>query len=185
MKVASRLDNEPELLAQAQGGDGDAFMTLVQHYDDRLRGLAWRILGDQSAMDDALQDAYLKAYKAIGTFRYDASFYSWMNRIVHNTCIDIVRRRRNVYSLEFAESVVDYRAQTEEQVARGSVVAQALSELHPDQRWAVLLVDGQGLSYDEAAEVIGVQRGTVASRLNRGRAEMRRLLGHDLEGGRS
>jgi RNA polymerase sigma-70 factor, ECF subfamily len=151
------------------------FGLLLQQHDDRMRALAYGMLGNRTAMDDALQDAYLKAWRARATFRADSSFATWLHRIVANTCIDHLRRRRPTVPLEVVEPVDDDPG-AEQRIGAVDELQAALDLLHPDQRLAVLLVDGEGLSYDEAAEVMGVAHGTVASRLNRGRAAVRRTL---------
>ena len=88
---------EPESLHLKRACEGDpaAFTALVRLYDPQLRAYAYRLLRDGMLMDDALQNAYLAAFRSIGRFRGDASFKNWMYRIVQNACIDLIRKRRN------------------------------------------------------------------------------------------
>ncbi len=80
------------LLADAQGGDQRAFSLLLRHLDERMRALAWKMLGDRDRMDDALQEAYAKAWRSLASFRGDADFGTWLYRITYNACLDELRR---------------------------------------------------------------------------------------------
>lgn len=170
--------DDQRLVAAAQAGDVAAFSELISRYDDRMRGLAWQLLGDRVAMDDVLQDAYLKAFRSLGGFRQDAAFSSWLYRIVQTTCIDRHRRRarRPQVSLEVVADPRDHAADPATEVARRDALRSALGELPEDQMAAVLLVDAEGLSYAEAAEMLDVAAGTIASRVNRARTKLRMSL---------
>lgn len=169
---------EPGLAQRAAAGDTDAFTRLVQENDDRMRAIAYRLLGSPSAMDDALQAAYLKAFRAIGTLRDDQGFTPWLRRIVINCCHDINRQqaRRSEVFIEAAAGL-PATDEVEERLDHRDQLTAALRTLPSDMRAAVVLVDGEGLSYAEAAATLGIERGTVASRLNRGRAALRHQLG--------
>lgn len=137
-------------------------------------------------MDDVLQEAYLKAYQSLPRFRGGASFATWLNRIVANTCIDHCRKRsrRPVVPLEaMSMTVADEEPGADQRLAERSALNQALAGLPADQRMAVLLVDGEGLTYDQAADVLGTRPGTIASRLSRGRSTLRAALGADRQEG--
>src|SRR6266850_352519 len=82
----------PDLLRRAKAGDERAFTEIVRHYDHRLRALAYRLLGDRTAMDDALQDAYVKAFRALPGFREDAALGTWLYQITYRACVDLQRR---------------------------------------------------------------------------------------------
>jgi RNA polymerase sigma-70 factor, ECF subfamily len=135
-------------------------------------------------MDDALQDAYLKAFRALPSFRSESSVASWLYRIVYNSCLDQLRRARvrGHASLEDLVEPPDPRPDPADVATHRHDLAAALASLPPDMRAAVLLVDAEGLDYQEAAEVLGVARGTVASRLNRARAHLRSALVAGTEG---
>ena len=158
------------LVDRARGGDRDAFAVLVRQHDPMLRALAFRMLGDRHAMDDALQDAYLRAFRSIESFRGGSAIATWLYRIVYTSCIDQLRRRRPL------EELSDLPAR-HETIDEGIDLARAMSELTPQHRAAVMLVDAQGFSYDEAARITGVPAGTVKSRLSRAHRILRDSLG--------
>ena len=175
--------SDGELVDRALAGDQRAFTDLVRRYDDRLRGLAFRILGDRHRMDDAMQEAYLRAYRNLHRFRRDAELGSWLYRIVHNACIDELRRMgRRPAPVDTAEPRWDGpsgAADPERTVVASDRARRALDALPEDQRATVLLVDGEGFDNITAAAILEVAPGTVASRLSRGRAAMRRALAED------
>ena len=164
---------------RATGGDVDAFYSLISLHDRGLRGLAYRLLGDRDAMDDALQESYLKAFRALAKFSGDSAFKSWLYRIVYNTCLDELRRRRNVGALPVEPDLElpDRRPDPAELATEKLDLAAAVASLSPETRAAVLLVFVDGMDYRSAAEALGISRGTLASRLHRGRAALRRALG--------
>lgn len=178
--MTTMLEVQPENLhlRRAREGDQVAFTALIRTHDAQLRAYAYRILRDRDLMEDALQNAYLSAYRAIGRFRGDASFKNWMYRIVHNACIDIIRRRRDHTEL-FEDSAVSMD-HSEAGIARTDLLA-AFGRLSVEHRAVLVLIDVEGLDYAEAADILAVPLGTVRSRLNRARAAMRELLGGEHE----
>ncbi|MBN1321119.1 MAG: sigma-70 family RNA polymerase sigma factor [Thermoleophilia bacterium] len=201
--------NRPRGGDHTRGGDhaGDrvttVFMDLVQRHDPGLRMLAYRLLQDRMEMDDAMQDAYLKAFRSLPQFRGEAQTRTWLYRIVYNTCLDRLRsrrRRREVGLGALADGAggrdgdlcgegcaAAYAARRvlpdssshpdpAEWVARHSDLAGALASLPEDQRATVLLVDAAGLTYEEAAEVLGVRPGTIGSRLSHARSVLQTVL---------
>lgn len=165
---------------RALAGDQRCFTELVRRYDDRLRGLAFKMLGDRHRMDDAMQEAYLRAYRSLHRFRRDAELGSWLYRIVHNVCIDELRRAgRRPPPVDTSEPMWDGPGGgtgPEQAVVTADRATRALAALPEDQRATVLLVDGEGFDNVTAARILEVAPGTVASRLSRGRAAMRRVL---------
>jgi len=180
--VQRPMEIDPAVLARARRGDQRAFALLVRHYDDGLRALAYRLLGDRDRMDDALQEAYVRAFRALPSFRGDSAVGTWLYRIAYNACIDELRRERQVVPLESVRERPDPRPGPGELLPVRRLLADALAALPAPDRAAVLLVDAQGFDYRSAAEILGVPEGTVASRLNRTRAVLRRFLSDDLEG---
>jgi RNA polymerase sigma-70 factor (ECF subfamily) len=179
--LSARSPADAPLLDQIRGGDRRAFTTLVRQHDSRLRGLAYRVLsGDRDRMDDALQDAYVRAFSALDEFRRDGDFGTWLYRIAYNACIDELRRARRRpepidtnaarWDRPSAASPPDTLAVTADTTAR------ALASLSEAQRVTVVLVDGEGFDQESAARILGVAPGTVASRLSRARTLMRRSL---------
>jgi RNA polymerase sigma-70 factor (ECF subfamily) len=170
--------DERELVARATDGDVDAFYSLISRHDHGLRGLAYRLLGDRDAMDDALQESYLKAFRALPGFSGDSTFKSWLYRIVYNTCLDELRRIRKmgILPIESAAGRPDQRSDPGDLATEKIDLAAALASLSPETRAAVLLVYVDGMDYESAKEILGIPRGTLASRLLRGRAQLRRAL---------
>jgi RNA polymerase sigma-70 factor (ECF subfamily) len=173
-----------DLVERAAAGDAGAFIEVLQQHDQRLRTLAARLLaGDAQAIDDVLQNAYLQAFRAMPDFRHDADVGTWLYGITYNACIDEVRRNHGRPMPTNAEDVLrdtptpgaapDVRATVADTVRR------ALAALPPDQRAAVVLVDGEGFDHATAARLLGVAPGTVASRLSRARSAIRRQIGED------
>lgn len=180
--------DERELIQAAQRGNLDAFNELVLRLQTQVYNVAYRIMGDEDSAADATQEAFIAAYRAIGSYR-GGSFRAWLMRIVTNACYDELRRRkrRPVSSLE-ALSVVD--AAPGETLVNGAEDPEAyaqrqdlnrsiqtgLQTLPPEQRLALVLSDVQGYNYEEIAGITGVSLGTVKSRLSRARAKMRDYL---------
>jgi RNA polymerase sigma-70 factor, ECF subfamily len=174
------------IVIAARRGDDHAFARIVEHYDARLRMLAFQVLRDGDAMDDALQDAYISAFRALPKFRGDAALSSWLYRIVYNACLALVRRRlpQPVDDAGGADPSGSGAPDPFDAAASRSSLASALAKLPPEQRAAVVLVLWDGLDYESAAHVLGVPVGTVSSRLTNGRARLRRLLTDSEEAGR-
>ncbi len=171
-----REGSDDRLVDAARTGDRTAFGTLLRRHDDQMRALAWTVLRDGAAMDDALQDAYLKAFRNLGGFRGDARFSTWLHRIVYRTCLDHVRRRRHVVPLEETPEHPATGVGADDRVSEQMRLAAALAALDPETAAAVVLVDRDGHTYDEAGVVLGIAAGTVASRLHRGRRALRAAL---------
>lgn len=180
------------LLRAHVAGDPDAFGVLFARHRDRLWSVALRTSGDPEEAADALQDALVSAFRRAGTFRGDSAVSTWLHRIVVNACLDR-HRRRKVRRLEPLPEDLDNRADAgalgqpsagdhtdPADVAvdheRRAVVLRALATLPVDQRAALVLVDMEGYSVDEAASILGCASGTVKSRCSRGRARLVPLL---------
>jgi RNA polymerase sigma-70 factor (ECF subfamily) len=164
--------------------DADTFWSLVQPYDRGLRALAYRLVGDRDLMDDVLQEAYLRAFRALSSLRGREAVGSWLYRIVYNASMDQLRKRQRAphVPLEDVPDRPDPAPDPGEVAAGRGDLAAALESLPPLMRAVVLLVDAEGLSYEEAGAIIGVPKGTVASRLSRAREVLRRALGTNTEG---
>jgi RNA polymerase sigma-70 factor (ECF subfamily) len=179
----STTSTDVELVELAQQGDRTAFDELLRRHDDRMRALAFRLLADRHRMDDALQDAYLNAFRGLGKFRPGSDFGPWLYRITYNACIDELRRRkRHPVAAEAAEDIASTQPGPEQVVSTSEAVRQALADLPIDQRVTVVLVDAEGFDHNQAAEILGVAPGTVASRLHRARTKLRRILWDSLHG---
>jgi RNA polymerase sigma-70 factor, ECF subfamily len=180
--VADPPKGEKRLLKRARAGDVEAFETLIAHHDATMRRLAYSMLTSEAAMDDVLQTAYVRAFTALAKFDGRSSFGTWLHRIVANAAVDELRRvaRRGEVDLDaLAGPAVASSADVAGDAARRLDLAGALAALPDELRVVVLMVDAEGYSYDEVAEVVGIPPGTVASRLSRARAALRpALAGH-------
>jgi RNA polymerase sigma-70 factor, ECF subfamily len=174
------LDREAALVDRARRGDQEAFTALLRHHDPGLRSLAFRVLGDRERMDDALQEGYVRAFRALPRFRGEARFGTWLYRIVYNACLNELARSRRLAAVPLEEG--DLASDPVSELSRRRDLAEALAALAPEDRAAVLLVDAQGFDYREAASVLGVPTGTVASRLHRARKALRLALGEGAAG---
>ena len=181
---------EISLIETAQRGDLDAFNQLILNFQDMMYRIALRTLNDEAAADDATQNAMIQAFRNIKSFR-GGSFRSWLARVTVNASYDEMRRwrRQPAVSLEQVNSdgeeieslpwLMDLSAGPEEQMdsteLRGALQA-CVKSLIPDYRLVVILVDVEGLSYEEAARVANIPVGTVKSRLARARMQLRKTL---------
>jgi RNA polymerase sigma-70 factor, ECF subfamily len=170
--------DDAALLRAHVAGDRHAFGELVQRHRDRLWAVAIRTLGDREDAADAVQDALISAYRAADRFRGDSAVTTWLHRIVVNACLDRARRRQARPTVPLPEVETAVRMSVEPDRDTGLVVRAALAELPPDQRAALVLLDIEGYSVAEIAEILGVAEGTVKSRCARGRARLAVLLGH-------
>ena len=173
--------DDTELMTRHLGGDPAAFGMLVARHRDRAWSVALRTVGDSQEASDAVQDAFLSAYRAASTFRSDAKFSTWLHRIVVNACLDRMRRSRVRATVPLDDTAAALVADPYDAIGRSDLAADigaALAKISEDQRVAIVLVDVQGLPVDEVAELLGVPAGTVKSRCHRGRAALAEHLGY-------
>jgi len=182
--------DEHGLINAAQKGDLDAFNRLVLAYQDVVYTQAYRVLGEPQAADDASQEAFISAYRGLRSFR-GGSFKAWLLRIVTNACYDELRRKQrrpttpleplNSEDEEIESSVwmADPAESPEERITRnelGRAIQNCLDRLPLEFRLIVVLVDVQGMDYQEASDVVRKPVGTVKSRLSRARMRMKDCL---------
>jgi RNA polymerase sigma-70 factor (ECF subfamily) len=180
--AARSASSDADLLTSHIDGDPHAFSEIVRRHRDRMWAVALRTLGDPDEAADAVQDAFVSAYRKAGSFRGDAAVTTWLHRIVVNACLDRMRRKsiRPVADdelVEAAERDTPIPDQTGDRDVSMEVTA-ALKLLPADQRAALVLVDMMGYSVEDAAQVLGVPTGTVKSRCARGRAKLAPILSH-------
>jgi RNA polymerase sigma-70 factor (ECF subfamily) len=178
----SRLDDlrevpDQELLSAHCTGDPDAFGELFRRHRDRMWALALRTTRDPEVASDALQEAFIAAFRGADSYRGDAAFATWLHRIVVNSCLDRLRRIKPITRMADAElsALADNHDQHHNVEIKLDIRA-ALEQLPEGQRMALILVDMHGLSIVEAAGVLDVAQGTIKSRCARGRAAMATLL---------
>jgi RNA polymerase sigma-70 factor (ECF subfamily) len=165
-------------VASAAAGRQIAFEVIVREYDERLRTFTFGLLRDRDAMDDVLQDVYLKAYRALPGFRGESRLSTWLFRIAYTTCMSRLRAsgRETPFDpdLDGAEPVSP--EDLVEQISLRGQLAAALATLPAELRASLLLVHREGLSYEESATILGIAPGTVGWRLNAARKRLASAL---------
>lgn len=168
-----------ELLRRHVDGDADAFNHLVRRHGDRLWAVALRTLGNRDDAADAVQEAWLSAFRSAATFRGDAAVTTWLHRITVNACLDRARRAKVRAADPLPpDGISDPRDRLGERETALDMLA-ALRQLPTEQAAALVLVDVEGWPVADAAEILEVPVGTVKSRCARGRARLAaHLLGN-------
>lgn len=184
---AQPLDAESHLIGRCLTGEQGAWEELVQAHTKRVYAICYRFTNSDSEAQDLTQDVFLRIFRTLGSFRAgEGSFTVWLTRLTRNLLVDHYRRTKNervTDAIEERLSVLEEKtaqhARTDGLLAGREASEQlqaALQKLSPELREAVILRDLQELEYREIARVLDVPEGTVKSRLNRGRAELARVL---------
>jgi RNA polymerase sigma-70 factor (ECF subfamily) len=174
--------SDEALITMFQAGDRSTYRVLVDRHRERVRNVVFSIFRDVDMVDDMAQEVFIKAYEALPNFRFESSFYTWLYRITVNKARDEMRKRKvkRFFSLDLMTEQKEHHpalqtpAPTDMGVA--DMVAHALDKLPEKFRLPVILKDIEGLSYDEIAEALECEVGTVKSRLSRARAMLRGIL---------
>lgn len=170
---------DSELIKRSRQGDVEAFNFLVERYHKEILNLAFRMLGNLPDAEDICQNSWLEAWETVGRFR-GGSFRSWILHITANNCRDEFRRRKRRTNISATDipppSIVDPKADTASRHEIVDEVKKSLLQLPYEQRLAITLREFNALSYDEIARVMKCSTGTVRSRLNRGRINLRNIL---------
>jgi RNA polymerase sigma-70 factor, ECF subfamily len=176
---------DAELIERAKAGDANAFGALVERYQRRVVGVAMAVVHDQEDALELAQETFVRAFENIAKFESRSSFSTWLYRIAANIAIDFRRRERRHPTLRGEEAETEIQrlpsrigdsfkeAQRSELARR---IADALGQLTPEHRAAILLREVEGLSYDEISDVLQCPRGTVMSRLHYARNHLRQIL---------
>ena len=163
----------------AKRRDHQAFALIVNAHQERLNALVYHIVQDPEATQDVVQDALLRAYRALPQFRGEAALGTWLYRIAFTASMDHLRRqgrRRELIRQDPWPADAAVQHDDAERAGMQDVIAQGLSALPADQRLTLLLVDREDLTYREVATIMGVSPGTVCSRLQRAREKLRVAL---------
>jgi len=188
--------NVDALVTRAKSGDTDAFSEIVTCYERFVYNTACRVLTASglsvAEADDIAQDSLIKAWRSISTFRGECSFSTWLFRVTVNTARDVIRTnaRRPVVSLtrsddddeepEIWDVPVTSGDEIPEEAAERretiEAVRRAVESLPDDQRQVIVLRDIHGLPYDEISRILGTEVGTIKSRINRGRTNLKKIL---------
>ena len=180
--------SDEELVTRSIGGDADSFNQLVLRWERPIYALAYRQLGREEDARDVCQETFLRAFRAIGGFRGQAKFSSWLYRIALNLCRDWARRQRRTPVVQMPDDTDAIEAamarepveSPEDIVGRHDLtrlVEKAMAKLPEEQRTAIIMKEYHGLTFQEIADLVGCPLSTVKTRLYQGLAVLRRELG--------
>ena len=175
------MKDQENIIARARRGDADAFEQLVAAYRDQVFRLALRMCGNEADADEVAQEAFLSAWKALPNFRGDSQFSTWLYQLTTHAAIDLMRREKRQIA---AEDITEVSApdpapgpqQQAEQSETRQAVRDAMAQLSPEYRQIVVLRFLQELSYEEIGAVLKLPPGTVKSRLNRAKSQLKGIL---------
>ncbi|MEW6062053.1 MAG: sigma-70 family RNA polymerase sigma factor [Bacteroidota bacterium] len=175
--------SDDSLIMLFQSGEKSVFRYLVHRYQEKVRNLIFSIFNEADVVDDLAQEVFIKAYEGLQNFRFQSSFYTWLYRIAVNRSRDEMRRRKvkKFFTFQSVESTTNLKIENlmtttfdDEQLRE--TIEQSLNRLPEKYRLPIILKDIDGMSYDEIAEVLGCEVGTVKSRLSRGRTMLKEML---------
>jgi len=169
---------ERALVLAAQGGDNAAFAGLVHRHQRRAYAVARAIVLSHDDAEDAVQEGFLHAFRALERFRPEQAFGAWLHRIVANAALDIARRKKVRDADELPETLSSPHHDPAESAELRSRLASALSTLGERQRAVIVLHDVEGYKHAEIGTLLGIPEGTARSDLHHARAHLRRLLGN-------
>ncbi len=186
-ETAQRLDAEIHLVEQCLAGEQSAWEELIQTYSRRVYAICYRFTNSDNESQDLTQEVFLRVFRSLGSFRSgEGCFAVWLTRLTRNLLVDHYRRTKRDRLTDGIDDKLSVLEERTAQVSRtdgllagreaGELLQAALQKLSPELREAVILRDLQELEYREIASVLNVPEGTVKSRLNRGRAELAKVL---------
>jgi len=181
---------DEELVARSRGGDLDSFNQLVLRWERPIYALAYRVIGREEEARDVAQETFLRAFRALGGFKGQAKFSSWLYRITLNLCRDWMRRERRTPVAQAPEGIdiIDLAGageaveSIEDVVSRrqvGRAVERAMALLPEEQRTAIIMKEYHGLTFQEIADLLDCPLSTVKTRLYQGLSVLRKQLEHD------
>ena len=172
------LDDDFSLVKRFIDGDESAFAVLVQRHKEKVRNIVYLTMSSSNSVDDIAQDVFLTVYRNLNNFRFESQFTTWLYRITVNKCKDYMRKIkiRNIFTpLKEAEERTDDISAPESNDIKG-IVQKAIGKLPEKLRIPLLLKDIEGMSYQEIAETVQCEIGTVKSRIFRAREGLRNIL---------
>ncbi|HRI48091.1 MAG TPA: sigma-70 family RNA polymerase sigma factor, partial [Ignavibacteriaceae bacterium] len=173
------LDDDFSLIKRFNNGDETAFRTLVSRHKDKVRNLIYLTLGNTDAIDDISQDVFVSVYRKLKTFRFESQFTTWLYRITVNKCRDHLRKIkiRSIFSpFTNEEDTLIAPEQLPDDFDIKIIVRQAIAKLPEKLKVPLILKDFDGLSYQEISETMGVEIGTIKSRIFRAREGLKKIL---------
>lgn len=179
------------LVERAKKGEVEAFEQLISQHQKTVYNIAYRLTGNHEDASDVAQEAFIRAYSSLADFRGDSSFATWLYRIVNNACLDELRKRKRQRLTYIDEAVTlddgemgrqiadtaDGPEQALERVEVQRAVQESINQLDDEYRVVLVMRDIQGHSYNEIADALGINLGTVKSRLNRARNALKEKFG--------
>ncbi|MEV7723479.1 sigma-70 family RNA polymerase sigma factor [Streptomyces sp. NPDC087917] len=170
------------LAVRAAEGDEEAFEELVRGHGSAMVHLAYRLLGDRTEAEDAVQDAFISAWRKLPEFRGEAGFRTWLHRIVTNRCLNVLRARRPVTDIDDVPEPVapehqSSPARAAESTAAVRALGQAMAGLSAEQRACWVLREIEGMPYEAIAEVVGITQEAVRARVFRARRCLTEAMG--------
>lgn len=188
------FESEKKLIKKCMKGNLNAFDELIREHEKTAYNIALKILKNPDDAMDASQEAFLKIFKSIKTFNFQSSFSTWLYRIVTNTCLDFLRKRKNkVYSIdnpiqtndgEIERDIVDNSDSPEEILEKkltAEYVNKAIDKLDSNHKVVIILRDIQGFSYEEISCILDCSLGTVKSRISRARKKLKDIIVNEME----
>ncbi len=172
---------DKDIIDRVNGGDTEAFAELVRRYEKTVFNIALRMVGDRDDAADMTQEAFIKAYGSLGSFRGDSRFSAWLYRITTNVCLDHLRARARKKQVSLDDDdgqefeLPDMRAMPEEQLMRKlsmQAVRRGLERLAPEHRQILIMRELGGMSYAEISSTLSLEEGTVKSRIFRARKNL-------------
>lgn len=175
---------EDELIREALAGQSSSYGELVERFQDRLFGAMLQIVGSHDEAEDVVQDTFVQAYIKLDSFQGNSQFYTWLYRIAFNNALSRGRRKRQQLSLEQSREAsgsdpMDHTEGPDEPLLRSERIEQvhaALELLSEEHRIILILREMQDTSYEELAQILGINIGTVRSRLSRARLQLKQYL---------
>lgn len=179
-------EGDDQIIARIHSGETRAYALLVDRYKDRAFSLALRLVGRREEAEELVQDAFVNAYRSLGSFRGDARFATWLHRIVYNLCMTkISRRRPRMNSIdEYYSDGTEFDVKSNDRDPQAGVeqremvrlIEEEISQLSEKLKTPILLFYLEEMKYEEIAELMGIPIGTVKTYLFRGRAILRERL---------
>ena len=176
-KLSVDAQAERALVLAAQDGDAAAFEGLVRRHQRRAYAVARAVVLSHDDAEDAVQEGFLHAFRALSRFRPEQAFGAWLHRIVANAALDIARRRKVRDADQLPESLASPHRDPAESEELRTRLASALETLGPRQRSVIVLHDVEGYKHAEIGALLGIPEGTARSDLHHARTHLRRLLG--------
>jgi RNA polymerase sigma-70 factor (ECF subfamily) len=185
--MTSRAEADIALLERFHGGDVTAFDELVRAHEDRVFGICLRMMRDREAALDAVQETFLTVFRKADRYQARATFSTWLYRVTVNTCYDLLRKAKRRQTEPLPENTHPTDTHSDDDLGAAEMrpdIEAALNDLPVEFRSAVVLVDLNGLSLQQASEILDVPVGTIKSRVFRGRRQLATSLGNLRAGSR-